>query len=71
VLIAATSTGSATDEGTDTKSAIPVGPANPDDVDRTPDVVKEDAVQPKSAKAAAWMNFVQALYASAEFRFVR
>ncbi len=71
VLVAAASTGSATDEGADTKSAIPVGPANPDDVDRTPEVAKEDAVQPKSAKAAAWMNFVQALYASAEFRFVR
>ncbi|MES2569574.1 MAG: PSD1 and planctomycete cytochrome C domain-containing protein [Verrucomicrobiota bacterium] len=44
---------------------------NPDDIDRTPQTAKEDAVQPRSAREAAWMSFVQALYASAEFRFVR
>jgi hypothetical protein len=44
---------------------------NPDDIDRTPQLVKEEAVQPKTAKEAAWMSFVQALYSSAEFRFVR
>ena len=45
--------------------------ANPDDVDRNGVAVKEDRVEPQSARAAAWMNFIQALYASAEFRFVR
>jgi hypothetical protein len=28
-------------------------------------------VQPKNAREAAWMGFVQAMYGSAEFRFVR
>jgi hypothetical protein len=50
---------------------VPVVPANPDDVDRTEATLKEDAVQPATATAAAWMSFVQALFASAEFRFVR
>jgi hypothetical protein len=34
-------------------------------------LTKEAAVQPTSAKAAAWMTFIQSLYASAEFRFLR
>jgi hypothetical protein len=45
--------------------------ANPDDVDRSPEMAKEIVVQPTSAKAAAWMALIQAIYASAEFRFVR
>ena len=44
---------------------------NPDDVSRTPEMPREAPVKPKSAQASAWMNFIQALYASAEFRFVR
>lgn len=48
-----------------------VEPANPDDVDRTTLAAAEEIVQPKSAPAAAWMSFIQALYGSAEFRFVR
>ncbi len=31
----------------------------------------EETIQPESAVAAAWMSFAQALYGSAEFRFVR
>lgn len=49
----------------------PAVPADPDDVDRTDYVPEEEAVQPANADVAAWMSFVQALYASAEFRFVR
>jgi mono/diheme cytochrome c family protein len=45
--------------------------ANPDDVDRTPEIAKEAVIQPTTAKAAAWMAFIQSIYASAEFRFVR
>ena len=52
-------------------AAATVVPANPDDVDRTSEVPREVAVAPKTARTAAWMNLVQALYASAEFRFVR
>lgn len=46
-------------------------PADPDNVDRTDFVAIEEPVQPSTAKLAAWMGLVQALYASAEFRFVR
>lgn len=48
-----------------------ITPINSDDVDRTEAKVAETVVQPKSAHSAAWMSFSQALYASAEFRFVR
>jgi hypothetical protein len=40
-------------------------------VSRTPEPKKETPIKPKSAQAAAWMSLIQALYASAEFRFVR
>ena len=43
--------------------------ANPDDVDRAPRMAKEASIEPSSPKAAAWMSFIQSLYASAEFRF--
>jgi hypothetical protein len=46
-------------------------PVDPDNIDRTEHIAVEEVVEPESAKAAAWMSFVQALYASAEFRFVR
>jgi hypothetical protein len=42
-----------------------------DNIDRVDYVAAEETVEPGSAKAAAWMSLVQALYASAEFRFVR
>lgn len=46
-------------------------PANPDDVERSDEIPEEIVVRADDAKAAAWQSFVQALYASAEFRFVR
>jgi hypothetical protein len=49
----------------------PSVPIDPDNIDRTDQVAIEETVQPKSPKSAAWMSLVQALYASAEFRFVR
>jgi cytochrome c553 len=48
-----------------------VVPANPDEVDQTGEAIVLENVEPKSARSAAWMAFVQALFASAEFRFVR
>jgi len=42
-----------------------------DDMDRKEYVPVEPEVQAGDPKSAAWMAFVQALYASAEFRFVR
>jgi hypothetical protein len=44
---------------------------NPDDIDRSDEIPAEEAVQAKDARGAAWLSFSQALYASAEFRFVR
>lgn len=60
VIAAATEAGAA---------AIP--PANADDVDRTAAAIPEVEAVPADAKSAAWMSLAQALYASAEFRFIR
>jgi hypothetical protein len=52
-------------------AAVSLIPADPDNIDRTDHIPAEEPVRPWGAKAAAWMSFVQTLYASAEFRFVR
>jgi hypothetical protein len=41
------------------------------DAERNAQAGADEIVQAKNPKEAAWMSFVQALYASAEFRFVR
>jgi cytochrome c553 len=46
-------------------------PFDPDQVDQTGEAIAEEKVQAKDAKTAAWLAFVQALYGSAEFRFVK
>ncbi|MBX3401618.1 MAG: PSD1 domain-containing protein [Gemmataceae bacterium] len=46
-------------------------PEDPDQIDQTGEAVADDVVQPKDAKTAAWLALVQALYGSAEFRYVR
>jgi hypothetical protein len=46
-------------------------PANPDEIDQTGEPIVEAIVQPKDAKTAAWLAFTQALFGSAEFRYVR
>jgi hypothetical protein len=51
-------------------AAPPAAPADPDNVDRTDSRPAEPEIRPANAEAAAWMSLVQALYASAEFRFV-
>jgi hypothetical protein len=51
--------------------ALPKASLEGDDMDRKEYAAAEPVVQAGSAKRAAWMSFVQALYASAEFRFVR
>lgn len=65
------STNSETETTGGAASAAVVIPPNPDDVDRTSDVPREEKIAPKDTRTAAWMALVQALYASAEFRFVR
>jgi hypothetical protein len=56
------------DENAENKNAVPV---NPDDVDRTDKLATDSTVNARTPEAAAWMSLVQAVYASAEFRFVR
>jgi hypothetical protein len=46
-------------------------PANPDEVDQTSVATREAEVVADGAREAAWMAFTQALYAAAEFRYVR
>jgi hypothetical protein len=46
-------------------------PANPDEVDQSGEAVAEAVVQAKDPATAAWMAFAQALFGSAEFRYVR
>ena len=42
-----------------------------DPADQTGVPIAEEAIVPRDARTAAWLAFVQALYASAEFRYVR
>jgi hypothetical protein len=42
-----------------------------DDEADLPGPTKEKAMEPENARQAAWVSFVQSLYASAEFEFVR
>jgi hypothetical protein len=46
-------------------------PANPDEIDQTGEPVVEDVLRPKDAQSAAWLSFVQALFGSAEFRYLK
>jgi hypothetical protein len=46
-------------------------PANPDEIDQTGEPITETIVQPKDAHTAAWLAFAQALFGSAEFRYLR
>lgn len=46
-------------------------PVNPDDVPRDDQTSTTTEVQAKDAATAAWMAFVQSVFASAEFRFIR
>lgn len=46
-------------------------PVDPDQVVPMAQTVVDDRAQPNDARTAAWKALVQALYASAEFRFVR
>jgi hypothetical protein len=45
--------------------------ANPDEVEQTGEPIVEADVRPRDARTAGWLAFAQALYASAEFRYLR
>jgi len=46
-------------------------PVNPDEVDQTGEPVVEEVVRTEDARAAAWLELAQALFGSAEFRYLR
>ncbi len=54
-----------------TKPAAPTAPLDPDNIDRADYIAIDPPVEPGNASTAAWMSFAQALFSSAEFRFVR
>jgi hypothetical protein len=49
----------------------PPQPVNPDEIDQTGVPMVEDVVRAKNPRTDAWLAFAQALFASAEFRYVR
>jgi len=53
------------------KKADAPPPFDPDQVDQTGEAVAVEVVRPKDATHAAWQAWVQALFASAEFRYLR
>ena len=46
-------------------------PENPDEVDQTDEPIVEHVVRASDARTAAWLALAQALFGSAEFRYVR
>jgi mono/diheme cytochrome c family protein len=58
-------------QASDPPSDITAGIVRADDEADTPKNTPEPAIQPENSKQAAWASFVQSLYASAEFEFVR
>ncbi len=46
-------------------------PFDPDQADQTGEPVTAESVRPTDARTAAWMAFTQALFGSAEFRYVK
>jgi Protein of unknown function (DUF1553) len=62
--------GETTAEGA-TDANKPKPPPNPDDIDRSEGDVKEEKIEAKDPKAAAWASFCQALLGTAEFRYLK
>jgi hypothetical protein len=49
---------------------VPDPAANPDDVEQTEEVVVEEQILARDPRTAAWASFIQALFGSAEFRYL-
>jgi hypothetical protein len=65
------STGDASEVATEEVPAAKKPPANPDEIDQTDAPASEEVVEASTPQAAAWASFCQALFASAEFRFLQ
>jgi hypothetical protein len=46
-------------------------PENPDEADQSSLAIRDELALPADPRIAAWLAFTQALFASAEFRYVR
>ena len=70
---ASASTGeNGTEPATDAnKPKAPAVPVNPDDIDRSEGAVKEERIESKDPKTAAWASYCQALLGTAEFRYLK
>ena len=49
----------------------PAPPVNPDEVIQEDSPIVEEVIQPADARTAAWASLVQALFGSAEFRYLK
>jgi cytochrome c553 len=56
---------------TATDANKPKPPPNPDDIDRSEGAVKEEKIEAKDPKGAAWASLCQALLGTAEFRYLK
>lgn len=56
---------------TDATAKKPAPPVNPDQPGRTDELAQEEQLQIANPRTAAWVSFCQALFGSAEFRFLR
>jgi len=49
----------------------PAPPVNPDEVIQEDAPIVEEIIQPSNSRSAAWAGLVQALFGSAEFRYLK
>ncbi|MFO0902266.1 MAG: PSD1 and planctomycete cytochrome C domain-containing protein [Pirellulales bacterium] len=61
----------AVEKANDSSAEAPTPPANPDEADQSGVAIREEVVRADDARTAAWLAFTQALFANAEFRYVR
>ena len=54
-----------------TTPRTPAAPINPDEAELVDEPPKEESILPTDPKRAAWTRFCQALFGSAEFRYVK
>ena len=55
----------------DSLNAPPPLPPNPDEADQTGEPVIEPVIRAEDARTGAWLALVQAMFGSAEFRYIR
>jgi mono/diheme cytochrome c family protein len=61
----------ASNDTTANESTNKLPPENPDEADQSSLAIRDELTRPADGRTAAWLAFTQALFASAEFRYVR